>query len=110
METLRMDSGALPDAEIQNKFPTFQDGDVTIIVSTSRVYRLHSHILRQKSTYFEQYLQPESGQKLTSAARKAGHTPWRFQLHQLSHIDGDIGSFIPVVSYSDAIPQQAQSP
>lgn len=94
----QIDSTVMADTESIDKFPTFRDGDVTIIISTSRIYRLHAHTLRQKSSYFKQYLQPESAQRLTPPARRAGHTPWRFQLHQLSHIDGDVGSFIPIVS------------
>lgn len=92
------DVTVLPDPEPIDKFPRFTDGDVTIIVSTSRVYRLHSHTLRQKSEYFRHYLQPASATKLTAIARRSGHTPWRFQLYQQSNFDVDAsGRFIPIV-------------
>lgn len=83
---------------VNTDFPHFKDGDVSILVSTSRIYRLHSHVLRRVSPYFEQYLDPLDAPRLTAAARREGYTTWRFQLFSDPHHPNDVGQFIRLVS------------
>ncbi|KAK5083031.1 hypothetical protein LTR05_006913 [Lithohypha guttulata] len=75
-------------------FPQYQDGDITIVVSTSKVYRLHSHTLRRVSDFFRNAFENGEAPRLTAAARRDGHTPYRFVLVQQHSDSDDRGAFI----------------
>lgn len=80
----------------EDTFPTFSDGDVTIIVSSSHQYKLHSRILRQQSNFFLTEFDKITAPKLTAQARRDGFTPYRFvlidvgpTLNEYSHRDDE---------------------
>lgn len=75
-------------------FPQFSDGDVFLIVSTRKAYKLHSQVLRRVSTYFRDIFDTKPAVKLTAAARRDGHIPWRFVLVQKSGLLSDRGQFV----------------
>jgi len=78
-------------------FPHFEDGDVSIVVSTSRIYKLHAHVLRRVSKYFQNVFETIEPPRLTAAARREGYTAWRFQLYQDHTVSNDRGSFTRLV-------------
>lgn len=80
-------------------FPQYQDGDVTIVVSTSKVYRLRSHTLRRVSDFFRNAFENGEAPRLTAAARRDGHTPYRFVLVQQHSDSDDRGAFVSLVCY-----------
>lgn len=84
-------------AATANAFPQFEDGDVTIVVSTSKIYRLHSSTLRRTSEYFRNIFDTSVSPKLTAAARREGFTPYRFVLFKDPNLTTEYGTFIPVV-------------
>jgi hypothetical protein len=62
-------------------FPVFPDGDVLIVLSGIRLFRLHSGILRHASKVFETLLSEDHGAKLTPKAKREGATVrWRLDL------------------------------
>lgn len=63
----------------QDEFPRFRDGDVSIVISLTRFYQLHSTVLKRNSPYFERELQVP-GARLTSKARQEGLAAYRFEL------------------------------
>lgn len=81
-----------------SEFPHFTDGDVCIVVSTSKIYQLHSHVLRRVSSWFRDFLQPAAAVRLTAAARREGCAAWRFHLFVNPHDLDEIGQFVPIVS------------
>ena len=83
-----------------NNFPQFEDGDISVVVSTSKIYKLHSHVLRRVSSYFKNVFETSDPPRLTAAARRDGYTPWRFVLFQDPSMPTDHGTFVPLVSSS----------
>lgn len=82
----------------ESGFPTFPDGDVTIVVSSSHIYRLHSRILRQ-AEYFRNIFDTSITPKLTAQARREENTPYRFVLVYMERMPGDGKyQFVPLVS------------
>jgi hypothetical protein len=83
------------DAPRMDQFPKYDDGDVSIVVSSTRIYQLHSSVLRRNSPYFEKALEAP-GARLTSKARQEGLAAYRFELVSSGH--GDNGYFVRQVS------------
>ena len=83
------------DAPRVDDFPKYKDGDVSIVISSTRIYQLHSTILRRNSRYFERELD-SPGARLTSKARQEGLAAYRFEL--VTHRLQDIGYFERKVS------------
>jgi hypothetical protein len=77
------------------QFPKYNDGDVSIVVSSTRIYQLHSSVLRRNSPYFEEALR-NRGARLTSTARQEGLAAYRFEL--VTRGPGDNGYFERKVS------------
>jgi hypothetical protein len=76
-------------------FPKYKDGDVSIVISSTRVYQLHSTILKRNSPYFERELQ-SPGARLTSKARQEGLAAYRFELvtqgpHEIGYFERKVG-------------------
>lgn len=72
------------------QFPKYDDGDVSIVISSTRIYQLHSSVLKRNSPYFEHELQIP-GARLTSKARQEGLASYRFEL--ITQEPTDIGYF-----------------
>ncbi|KAL9118902.1 MAG: hypothetical protein Q9187_004541 [Circinaria calcarea] len=77
---------------LETKFPKFPDGDVMIVLSGGRVYRLHASILRHSSDLFACLLPEEHGATLSSKAKKDGATI-RYRLDWVAD-DTEIGHFV----------------
>ena len=75
-------------------FPKYGDGDVSIVISPTRIYQLHSTILKRNSPFFEHELQ-HPGARLTSKARHEGLASYRFEL--VVQAQDDFGYFEPKV-------------
>jgi hypothetical protein len=82
-----------------NEFPKYTDGDVSIYVCPTRIYQLHSAVLRRNSTYFEQQLRTP-GARLTGKARNEGRAAYRFEL--VGRANDGLGHFERLVSFSVA--------
>lgn len=81
----------------ESVFPKFVDGDVLIILSSSRTYYLHSGVLRRNSTTFAKLLDESHAAVLSSKAKKEGVTT-RFRL-DLTGVNGNVpGRFVRRVS------------
>jgi hypothetical protein len=64
-----------------SEFPRFSDGDVQVVISSTKIYQLHSATLRRASPFFANLLDSEPLVNLCSPARKIGHTVrYRFEL------------------------------
>jgi hypothetical protein len=64
-----------------SEFPRFSDGDVQVVISSTKIYQLHSATLRRASQFFAYLLDSEPPVNLCSPARKIGHTVrYRFEL------------------------------
>jgi hypothetical protein len=83
------------DTPRMEQFPKYDDGDVSIVVSSTRIYQLHSSVLRRNSPYFEEALR-NPGARLTSKARQEGLAAYRFEL--VTRGPGDNGYFERKVS------------
>lgn len=57
-----------------SEFPRFSDGDVQVVISSTKIYQLHSATLRRASPFFANLLDSESPPGLCSPARKTGRT------------------------------------
>lgn len=77
-------------------FPQYRDGDVSIVISSTRIYQLHSTILKRNSPYFERELD-SAGARLTSKARQEGLAAYRFEL--VTQGPHDIGYFERQVNF-----------
>ena len=78
-------------------FPKFVDGDVLIVLSSSRTYYLHSGVLRRNSTTFAKLLDESHAAVLSSKAKKEGVTT-RFRI-DMTGINGNVpGRFVRRVS------------
>lgn len=64
----------------ENDFPEFTDGDVLIIITSARRYKLHSSVLRRSSPTLVSLLDEAPAADLSSKARKKGVTI-RYRLH-----------------------------
>lgn len=73
-----------PSATMDNDFPHFPDGDVLILITSSRRYKLHSAILRRSSPTFAALLDEQTATVLSKNARKKGVTT-RFRLHLVDY-------------------------
>ncbi|KAJ9198693.1 hypothetical protein DTO164E3_5164 [Paecilomyces variotii] len=62
-----------------SSFPIFTDGDVTLVVSSEHIYRLHASVLRRCSGFFASVLTENHAAKLSTQAKRAGNT-LRFHL------------------------------
>lgn len=95
-------------------FPTFQDGDVKIIISGSRQYMLHSSILKSVSPRLQDMLKDEHAANLSSKAIKRGVTA-RYRLVAIKNNrencdDEDVEYFLePVTLNEDGKPQTGRS-
>lgn len=73
-------------------FPEFGDGDVLIVISGSRQYRLHSQLLRNHSIKMRELLTDEYGPPLTNKSIKKGITVrYRLELAEKDEDDEDSG-------------------
>jgi hypothetical protein len=64
-----------------SEFPRFSDGDVQVVISSTKIYQLHSATLRRASPFFAYLLDSEAPADLCSPARKAGRSVrYRFEL------------------------------
>ena len=89
----------------ETMFPKFADGDVLIILSSSRTYYLHAGVMRRNSTTFAKLLAESHGAVLSSKARKEGVTT-RFRL-DLTGATGNLpGRFVRRVRPSIIKPNQ----
>lgn len=61
-------------ARTTNAFPHFTDGDVDLILTTTRRYKLHSTVLRRHSTLFASLLAPHHAVQLSRRALRNGVT------------------------------------
>lgn len=64
----------------EDDFPHFVDGDVLVITTASRRYKLHSTVLRRCSPTFATLLDEDAAVTLSKNARKKGVTT-RYRLH-----------------------------
>jgi len=74
---------------VQDDFPHFTDGDVLIIVTPSRRYKLHSDILRRSSPTFMALLDQDAAVDLSRNAKKKGVTT-RYRLHMVQNTNGGV--------------------
>jgi hypothetical protein len=74
---------------VQDDFPHFVDGDVLIIITPSRRYKLHSDILRRSSPTFMALLAQDAAVELNKYARKKGVTV-RYRLHMVKNDKGGV--------------------
>ena len=81
----------------ESRFPKFADGDVLIVLSSTRTYYLHSGVLRRNSTTFAKLLDESLAAVLSSKAKKEG-VAIRFRL-DLTGVSGNApGHFMQRVS------------
>jgi hypothetical protein len=73
----------------QDDFPHFIDGDVLIIITPSRRYKLHSDILRRSSPTFMALLAQDAAVNLNKYAKKKGVTV-RYRLHMVKNDNGGV--------------------
>lgn len=73
------------------EFPNFRDGDVAVALTGTRVYRLHSSVLKRNSKFFAEKLYAP-GAKLNKQAREEGATAYRLEYHQNKE-DKDLPGF-----------------
>lgn len=77
--------------ETENDFPHFADGDVLVIITASRRYKLHSTVLRRSSPTFATLLDEEAAVELSRNARRKGVTT-RYRLHLMENENGGVRS------------------
>lgn len=87
-------SMTMPD---KSSFPVFGDGDVQITITSSRIYQLHSAVLRKNSTVFNDLLKEELAASLSLKARSEGRV-LRYWLELVQVSDSDHGVFLLRVS------------
>lgn len=73
-------------------FPKFLDGDVSIVLSPTKIYQLHSSRLRRHSLFFSRALDARPGPQLTTQVRQEGQATYRF--HLAKNDPDDVGTFI----------------
>lgn len=74
---------------VQDDFPHFVDGDVLVITTPSRRYKLHSDILRRSSPTFMALLDQDAAVDLSRNAKKKGVTT-RYRLHMVQNNNGGV--------------------
>jgi hypothetical protein len=82
-------SAATQAPVVQDDFPHFIDGDVLIVVTPSRRYKLHSDILRRSSPTFMALLDQDAAVNLSKLAKKKGVTT-RWRLHICQNNNGGV--------------------
>ena len=55
-----------------SSFPKFADGDLIISIPGSRIYQLHSGVVRRASTFLARFLTEDQGAVLTTEAKREG--------------------------------------
>jgi hypothetical protein len=70
-------------------FPEFADGDVLIVITAARRYRLHSAILRRSSSILAALLDEAPAVELSRKAKNKGVTT-RYRLHLVENEDTDV--------------------
>lgn len=61
-------------------FPNYADGDVCIVVSPQRLFKLHSMMLKRYSPFFQKEIDAHPPARLTLKARQEGACSIRFEL------------------------------
>ena len=75
-----------------SEFPKYLDGDVIIVITSTKTYQLHASILRRNSPFFAQLLTEQAAAHLLPRAVRAGVTVrYRAELNRSSA--GGIGYF-----------------
>jgi hypothetical protein len=75
----------LQTTEPKMEFPTFDNGDTLIIISSSHRYKLHSNILAGSSSTFARLFDDHPPPKLTKATESKGvTTKYKFTLVQIA--------------------------
>ena len=64
----------------EDNFPEFADGDVLVVITAARRYKLHSAVLRRASPIFSALFDKYAGADLTSKMRRRGVTI-KYRLH-----------------------------
>lgn len=75
--------------KVVNDFPHFADGDVLIVISASRRYKLHSQMLRRVSPTCVALLDEDAAAELSKNAKKRGINT-RFRLHLVENQNAGI--------------------
>lgn len=70
----------------ENDFPHFTDGDILIVITTARRYKLHSSVLRRSSPTLAALLDEAPPTDLSRTAKKKGVTT-RYRLHLVESED-----------------------
>ena len=87
-----------------SQFPRFSDGDVQVVVSSNKIYQLHSATLRRFSDFFGYLLDSEAPADLCSPARKAGRSVrYRFELVRPAAPATGVGVFQRTVGASSPL-------
>jgi hypothetical protein len=88
------------EAAQASEFPRFSDGDVQVVISSAKIYQLHSVTLRRSSAYFAYLLDSEAPADLCSPARKAGRSVrYRFELARPVAPGSGVGVFHRTVGF-----------
>lgn len=80
------------DTDPTTAFPVFKDGDVMIVLSPLKTYKLHSSVLKRNSTLFSREIGAKPPPRLSLHARNSNLAPYHFQL-----VGGEnhrVGSFV----------------
>jgi hypothetical protein len=80
----------------QTNFPEFADGDVRIVITGSRQYKLHSTILKSVSPLMQELLTDDIAAPLCSTAIKKEKATLRFRL-DLTRIPPDNTQKVPFI-------------
>ena len=75
-----------------NKFPSFDDGDVLIVLSKKNMYKLHSNVIRRSAPVMGALLTENNAAKLNPKARKTNNAlRWRVDLEIELDRNGNFG-------------------
>jgi hypothetical protein len=77
-----------------SEFPKYSDGDVIIMFTSNRVYQLHAHMLRSRSSFFNTLLHPSNAREIIGKASKK--TPVRYRVEYVpdpGEDQSDAGTF-----------------
>lgn len=80
----------------RSNFPQFLDGDVSLYVSTTQHYKLHSQVLSAHSTFFAKEIAAKPGARLNAQARRENSVAYRFD-HVPSAEKGEPGHWVRMV-------------
>jgi len=70
-----------------NNFPEFADGDVLVVITAARRYKLHSAVLRRSSPTLSALLDGVAAADLSSKVRRRGVTT-KYRLHLIDNPEG----------------------